>query len=336
MKHLTGVLTATLAVLAATMSMANWRHDTGASLGVFYAGAYSEPAAVGLRCVGQMPGQTLGATDTSFSPPFGFLVEFGPNLVPPPGTTDRRNDLAIWVGNKGFQLPQMIWNDLDGVWVAPVLMTDQLVTAMRQGGRLVAGPVAGGQYEIPAGNMGVAIEQAMTHCIPLFAAQGHNVPAPLSDFLGEGTAVPSDFLPGQANAQAGMREAARADALRLENCNAANVIIRDRAVSLGDIDGDGQADAVLDWRGVECSTGGLQRHCGASHCQISVYLSSIYPRTRKADQLIGIGGGTIALSNGLSGVEVGGGLGDCSRAGRGNNGCTFVWYWDGIKLELIP
>ena len=328
MKHLTGVLTATLAVLAATMSMANWRHDTGASLGVFYAGAYSEPAAVGLRCVGQMPGQTLGATDTSFSPPFGFLVEFGPNLVPPPGTTDRRNDLAIWVGNKGFQLPQMIWNDLDGVWVAPVLMTDQLVTAMRQGGRLVAGPVSGGQFEIPAGNMGVAIEQAMRFCAPYFAQGGNQIPPSLMAFA-TGTPLSPEEKGGDT-----LEDYAKFHIA--QGCDNAGFSTEPGYIQPGLIDADQEMDYVVDWGRITCQGGFPRPFCGASNCSADLFLSQSFFPEGRPDSYLALGVSLIDLSNGRKGMQLGGSLATCAAAGKGQNGCQIIWYWDGSQMQQIP
>lgn len=317
-----------LTALFALPALANWRSDAQTGEGLFYGGAFSQPAALGLRCIGQLPGQPARATDTSQSPPYSFLFEIGPEILPPPGSTDRRNDIGVWVGAQGFQLPQLVWNDLDGVWAAPVLMTDPLITAMRQGGALVAGPISGGQFQIPADNMGVAIEAAMTHCIPFYAGQGQPVPPQLAAFAGgaspEDQERGGDTMEGYANSH-----------IR-QGCQGGTFEAEPNHILEGLIDADEQPDYVVDWGKIRCTQGHPIPFCGASQCAADLFLTQSFFPDARPESFLAQGVSLIDLNNGRKGVSLGGSLSMCNAAGKGQNGCQFIWYWDGQQMQQIP
>ena len=322
------LLAVAFVLFATSAAFANWRNDSRTGEGLFYAGAFSQPAALGLRCIGHLPGVQGAASDTSLSPAYGFLFEIGPEILPPPGATDRRNDIGVWVGAQGFQMPQLVWNDLDGVWAAAMLMTDPLITAMRQGSALVVGPISGGQFQIPAGNMGAAIEAAMTHCIPFYAGKGQPVPPQRAAFAGgvdpAGEERGGDTMEDFANAHV------------RQGCDNGQFSADPGHILQGLIDADDLPDYIVDWGKIQCTQGLARPFCGASQCAADLFLTQTFFPEGRPDSYLALGVSLIDLNNGRKGMALGGSLSMCNAAGKGPGGCQFIWYWDGAQMQQIP
>lgn len=308
--------------------LAEWRSEAEENYGVFYAGAYSNPGYIGLRCIGPLLGQPTTAADVSFSPAHGFLLEFSPQAVAPPSTTYNRSDLAVWVDGTGYQIPQMSWTELDGVWVAPLQMTDPLVNALLTGRDVIVGPVVGTQYRLSSAGMNEAVRAAMSFCIPRFAGLGYPVPAALAGFAAG--SAPSSSERG------GDRLEDLVNARIVQGCQAGGQTAEAGHILRGLIDGDDEVDFVIDWRKISCNRGPARPFCGASNCAADLFLSSISPQAGTPDSYLALGVQLVDLSNGRKGMQLGGSLSSCHAAGKGPNGCQFVWFWNGTQMSRLP
>ena len=98
------------------------------------------------------------------------------------------------------------------------------------------------------------------------------------------------------------------------------------AVQASDIDGDGQADFLLNWTGVSCN-GGLQGRafCGAANCRIDVFLSS--RGHAKPEELLGTAADFVQDTAGRVGVLLTGTAFVCA-----DGFCDTPWYWNGAEL----
>ena len=326
MTVLRNMLVVVILLSTSSIAFADWRAETGTVLGLFYGNAKTYPAALALHCNGQVPGQSLNAPDANLSPTYGFRLEISPPILPSPGAAGRRTDIGLWVNGAGFQLPQMIWSELDHVWSTSVSMSDPMISAMRLGGAIIVGPVSGGQYQVAADNMGIAIEQAMTYCVPLFAQQGHAVPPALAPFVG----APSDEERGGDTLED------FANYHISTGCQNGGFTTDPGYIQQGLIDADADTDFVVDWGKIQCVTGISRPFCGASQCAADLFLSGSFFPEGRPDSFLAQGMNLIDLSNGRKGLQLGGTLSMCNAAGKGTSGCQFIWYWDGTQMQQLP
>lgn len=317
----------TLLICAALPARADWTATINDDGALFYGTLRADPAHLFLTCVersrGMVPLEQRGAHEIGLTPPFALRLELTEALIPDPGEPASPVALAIWVDGRGFAIPRADWNQIDNVWSANIAMTDPLVTALRGASDLIIGQSAGPHYRFATAGIGLALQQVLQFCSDEYTRLGHPLPPALTEFR-RGTTQPQP---------ASQLDTAMQSAIA-QTC-AAGAQLDPSSPLRGDIDGDGIEDLVLDWRAVRCSGEAMQFHCGASQCGIDIYLSRQYPLTGKPESVFGIGARLNPLSNGLQGVAVGGSLRACMDAGRGNNGCEFIWYWTGSSLELI-
>lgn len=311
---------------APTFADADWQARNSDDGALFYGNLLSDPPGITLTCVGRSRGMVplvqAGAHEIEQTPPLTLRLELSPALVPDPGDGPGVVGISLWVDGRGFGIPAATWNELDGVWTANIAMADPLVGLMRNARDIVIGQNAGPHYRYPTAGIGPALQQVLQFCSNEYARLGHPLPPALTEF---GTPPPQ-----RPNAL----EAAMLRAIA-QTCEAGAQIDPDYPMR-GDVDGDGIDDLLLDWRAVTCSNETMQFHCGASQCGIDLFLSSQYPVPGKPQSMLGLGGSLIELSNGRQGVSVGGSLYACQEAGKGPNGCEFIWYWAGRSLERIP
>lgn len=92
---------------------------------------------------------------------------------------------------------------------------------------------------------------------------------------------------------------------------------RPAAIDSGNLDGDSLPDFAIGWRDVVCPGRNVTEHCGASHCNIEAFLSTLnYTRN---DASVGQSFGIAPLTNGLDGI------------GTTLSGFPVIQMWDGTS-----
>ena len=320
-------LVALLALFAsATLALADWVADTADDGAYFYGTARVDNTSLALRCNGPsargLPPMSVGAHEETVVPPFQVVFNLGSDLVPVPANGFQRSDIVIWANGTGFRLPKAGYNELNGAgWESFVSMTDPLVLSMLQGSDIVLGAEAGPHFTVPTVNLQQALYAAFGFCIAQYQRMGLAVPPVLAPLA---ASVPAP--------QPAIRSAGEIAHDRIaRGCNAPYTT-EGNPVLYGDLDGDGTGDAVIDWGRVRCQTSMPRPFCGASMCSAEILLSA---RNWRPYDLLALGVGLTPLSNGQTGVAVGGSLVECNHAGKGNNGCQFIWYWNGTDMVQL-
>lgn len=325
MNRIIRVLASLVAVLGSA-AQADWVLDTRDDGALFYGGLVSNPPNMSIRCVGLSAGGRnlveADAHETAQTPPYSVRIEITPTLIPFAPNALRRGDILFWLDGAGYQFPEVIWNDLDGVWTINVALADPLIAALQGASDFVMGPAAGQHYRIDVTGLGAALTQATAFCVSEYARLGHPVPGPLMPFAADGS-----------QERGGDTMVDLAEAAISRSCNGSRQV-EPGHILVGNIDGDASPDAVVDWRKITCSVGAPRPFCGASNCAADVYLSRKFPQTGQAEIMLAVGVSLIPLDNGTEGLQLGGSLSSCHSAGKGN-ACTSIWYWDGSDLVLL-
>ena len=321
-------------LLATTPAHAGWVARIADNGGLFYGLAVAENSGFAVRCNGRsrqgLPLISVEAHEEARAEPFHLIYSFSAPLMAEPATVYQRSDVVVWADGTGYRLPVTIWNELDYEWQVQVAMTDTLSLALMTARDLVVGPETGPHTRIAVDGMNQSVAEAMAFCVAEYRRAGFPVPAPLDQFwpqannsvLGDDTVATPDAMADYARAHI------------YNGCSGA-AQIEDTAILLGDIDGDGVEDAVLDWGGVICSQGLPRPFCGASMCSADVYVSSAYARLGGPVNLLALGVQLQPLTNGLQGVSLGGSLSMCNAAGQTGGACNFIWYWNGADLVQL-
>ncbi|URF49722.1 hypothetical protein M8007_11545 [Dinoroseobacter shibae] len=309
------VLTLTgTAVCAETWNLRS--HDDGS----FFLHSMSGPAgSFALECGeksvrGLSPLQT-GNTTPRVTRADALRIGFGSATLGLPRSEGSRSDVMLVVGRAGFQLPELIWDELDGSWGAELSATDPAFTEIAQAEVFGIYTASDAQMRtLSAVGFGSVHARLLQSCAAGFAAIGQPWVVGL----------PEPAAPWQANGTE-----ARARTALTEGCNGA-FDLEPSALLRGQIDGDGIEDVVLDWGSVTCRSGPARPFCGAAMCSVDVFLSA---RSGAPETLLALGVRLQPLSNGLQGVATGGSLAMCQD--RGGGSCEFLWYWTGTGLEEL-
>lgn len=293
--------------------------------GSFFRASVGSPDTPGLSlvCGERSPGglspETTGNMEPDITAPDSFRVYLGEAEIGAFGGNQTRKDVLLVAGSTGYRLPPVRWNDLFETWETDVWATDPVFAA-------IAGQVsfelrsALGARVYTSDGLGAALAQLTSHCQSMFSAigkqwrTGASDPAPVA----ASPAAPS------------MRQAAEA-AVQM-GCGGPATAGPDAYLS-GDIDGDGQPDAVVNWSEITCTSGYPRPFCGAAMCSANVFLSRVFPQRQSPVDLLSAGVRLIPLDNGNMGVAVGGSLSMCQP--RGATSCDFIWYWNGADLVVI-
>ncbi|MFK7874255.1 MAG: hypothetical protein AB8B71_00535 [Paracoccaceae bacterium] len=312
------------AVTLPSVALADWsagQHDDGA---LFYGSVATNPPNLVMLCVGPSKGgfnpMAVEAHEIGLTSAYSMRLEISTSLLPFLGEAATRSDVIVWVDGTGYQLPPVGWNILDEVWNVEIGLSDPLMVALRDARDVIAGPAAGPHVRFSANGLAAGLTQVTRYCVAEYERLGIPLPAALASFSDQGRGGdPLEDLVSVSIAQACPGGAQVTP----------NYLLRGR------IDDDDATDYVLDWREVTCTLGAPQPFCGASMCSAEVFLSKLYPRKGRTENILALGVQLIPLNNGLHGVEVGGSLRSCWDAGRGDSGCQFIWYWTGSKLDLL-
>ncbi|WP_299732513.1 hypothetical protein [uncultured Tateyamaria sp.] len=334
MDRLSTAIAAAVCILATAVlpAHAGWVARTADDGALFYGLAIAEGTGFAVRCNGPsrqgLPPVSVGAHEEARTQPFHLIFSLRPELLAVPETYYQRGDVVVWSGATGYRLPVTTWNELDGEWQAEVAMTDALPLSLMTANDLIVGAEAGPHTRITIENMNQSVAEAMAFCVAEYRRAGLTAPSPLDQYWpgADNSVLYDDTGPGSPDA---MVDYARA---HISNGCSGAAQIEEGAILLGEIDGDGVEDAVLNWGRVTCSQGLARPFCGASMCSADVYLSSAYGRRGGPFGLLALGVDLLPLTNGLQGVSVGGSLSMCNAAGQGSGGCRFIWYWNGADL----
>ncbi len=306
---------------------ADWVPDIRDDGALFYGGVVSNPPHIAIRCIGPSRGGRnpveVGAHETALTPIYAVRFEFSTTVIPLANGNTQRNDVIMWLDRAGYQFPAISFSELESVWSVNVGLSDPLIGAMQRATEIIVGPSAGTHHSVDASGLNEALSTATAFCVSEYARLGHPVPAALLPFAVEG----SQERGGDTIAD--LAEAA------VEQACSGGMRVEPGHILVGNIDGDLAPDAVIDWRKITCTNGHPQPFCGASTCAADVYLSRKYGLVQRPESLLALGVSLIPLNNGTQGVKVGGSLGVCNAAGRGN-ACDFIWYWNGSELDFIP
>ncbi|MEM6373396.1 MAG: hypothetical protein AAF727_11540 [Pseudomonadota bacterium] len=320
---------------ATNSAHADWVTRTSDDGALFYGLASAEGTGFAVRCNGPsrqgLPPVSVEAHEEARTDPFHLLYSLRPPLMEEPAIGYQRGDVVVWSGGTGYRLPTTIWNELDGEWQAQVAMTDALSLSLITATDLVVGPEAGPHTRLSTDGMSQSVAGAMAFCVAEYRRAGLAVPAQLNALwppTGDGL-LGDDTAPTIPD---GMVDFARA---HIRDGCAGPAQIDASAILLGEIDGDGQEDAVVNWGRITCSQGLARPFCGASMCSADVYLSSAYARKGGPFNLLALGVQLQPLTNGLQGVSTGGSLSMCNAAGQTGGACNSIWYWNGIDLVQL-
>lgn len=298
-----------------------WAAETPADIS--YAGGWAfAPGGLSVSCAASRDGRGQTALDSlwfeaSIASPWHFMLVVSEALVP--DGPMQRSDMILYLDQTGYQLPPVALNELSGGWEVALSMTDPVFDALRNASRIVLQVGAQTAWEIPAANVGPAINQVAQTCAATWRRTGHPPPNALTG-------------PGDVGARqdVGMRHWAEEYA-----ATACSDFITPgpNAFVEANLDGDGIPDIIVDHNEITCDALNLRSSfCGASLCTVDVYLSSRFPQTSHPEGLLAISVSVIELSNGNHALATTGNLSTCQN----NPDCTFIWYWDGTQLTQLP
>lgn len=254
-----------------------------------------------------------GNTEPDITPRDSLRLYLGKDLIGAhDGVTQTRQDVMLVVGERGYRLPAVNWNDLFYTWEADLPVNDPVFSDIAGHDTFELRSNAGSQI-ITARGFGAAHGSLIQHCQTMFAAIGKHWSTAVS-------AAPPQVSLKQI-AQAAVRNGCGGPAQMGEG-----------TFLHGDIDGDKSDDTVVFWGEITCSGGYPRPFCGAALCTVQVFLSSQYARVADSIDLLAIDVRLQPLSNGNMGVATIGNLASCQN--RPN--CEFIWYWNGYEFAKLP
>jgi len=249
--------------------------------------------------------------EVSVAPPWQVVIGFTPALIPLPQT--QRAEVILYVDETGYRLPPVGFNELDGGWEVQLAMTDPMFAALTEARRLVMQVGPSTAWELPVAGLSDALATITSACGKAWVDTGHPAPASFA------SAVPMDLVV----------KAKQAVAI---TCGHDIFAIGPRGLSTANVDGDAVPDVILDYNDITC--GPNQRRpnvCGANTCSIDVFLSKTFATSGRPEGILGVGAGTVPLSNGNVAVSAMGNYGMC----QSQEPCSFLFYWDGAALSEL-
>ncbi len=308
-----------LAAVLGLMPAVSWAQDWTMSQfddGSFFSATLAPvdgpgPALVcGERSPQGLSAAVTGNSEPDITPAGAFRVYVSDRTIGGPGAHRQiRDDVMLIVGDSGFRLRGLRWNELFSTWEVDLPATDPAFAGIAAQERFELRSDRG-SHVISAIGFDAGLRQLTGYCSAMF------------------TAVGLPWSTGQAGA---MRRAAETDIRR--GCGGP-ATTSDRALLSANIDGDGVEDIVLDWGEVTCQSGLPRPFCGAAMCSANLYVSALYPRTGKPEDWLAQGVRLQPLNNGKDGVAMGASLASCREAGH-PGGCTAILYWDGTRMVTL-
>lgn len=320
MRWARAILTLTLVALGCPAMAQDWQVRSSDDGSFFVHSLGGPPGSFALQC-GERSAQGLspmatGNTTPLITVPGAVRIGFGSDALGVPQTQDRRSDVMIVIGTAGFQLPELVWDELDGTWGLELPEDDPVFLQLAQ--TEMFGIYTGSDRQmrqISTLGFAQAYDQIRQLCAAGFAALGQ----PWGADPVQAAAPQPPSGPMEALAMAAVTK----------GCGGPSDLDTG-AILRGQIDGDGTEDVVLDWSAITCRSGLARPFCGASMCSADVFLSA---RGGTPETLLALGVRLQPLSNGLQAVATGGSLAMCQE--RAASACEFLWYWTGSGLEEL-
>jgi hypothetical protein len=211
-----------------------------------------------------MRGEGMGPLD-----PYIILIAMNETVGVATFSDGPLNDVVFVIGNTGYRLPGVRWNEILGEWSVSISVGDPLITALLAGGdaQLWTGQVLVG--DLPGAGLSASMAAVINFCDGHWIASGAPLPSHAAQTV--------QTLRAQPPAPASMEQAMLDEITR--HCGGVGQVRAD-AIGRSDFDGDGVEDILLHWSGVTCPAGGPQvagrgaGECGADNCLTTAYVSS--------------------------------------------------------------
>jgi hypothetical protein len=337
-------------LLAQGASASDWAYGSFDNGAWFEAHVRHASGEMALNCGGVSPGgQPLPQSDEPMiTPPYTVDLTLahpglggGDLVVNPP-----RSDVVVVSGATGYQLPRVVYDELDlSGWVQPLGMGDGLVAAL-----LTAAPIA---VDAAGQRLGVYETTGLTgplaQMIAFCDARWHATGTALPDTaLGVVNAVRQQGLDvAPTTAPAAEQQQPAAQPQRVDNglwasvtdfitrsCEGAVAEYGDGFATAANIDGDGVQDYVIAWDSITCA-GNLRRpFCGASQCAVDVFVSSIYTPGDRPKTVYAQGVWVVPGPNGRDLLQLTGRLANCQQPDAPPD-CLFLWGWVEGDLQRV-
>lgn len=313
-------LVAAPAILAQT-----WQAALDDDGGYAYGYAQADDLPMGFACtvrsVQNRPLIEVGAHEEQPTAPYNMRIEFWGPTIPETGV-QTRTDMALWVDDTGYQLPPVVRDEFYGYWWVELSMGDPLYRALGSASRLVLAVGQDAVWDVPVGDLGLALTQAQQHCAATLVATGNPapawfgpVPAAIPQAAAPAAPTSSDFtVPQQVIAHAN----------RL--CQGV-ATIDPQAFLAGDFDGDSVPDVVMDWNHLMCPPPMGRGFCGAANCSVDVFMSS--KGYADPEQMLGAAPTLARQPDGRMGLMI---TGSFSLCGQNGENCARPWVWNGQAL----
>ena len=235
-------------------------------------------------------------------------IDIGSDLIPVVNVT-QRDDVMIWLGQTGYRLPTVFWNELNSIWEVNINTTDTMIAELTRAQSFVLSAGDDVSWLFPADGFASALTQSIATCEAAWiAAQTPAANTAASAAIGSGTSP--------------LFAHAHADIVRI--CEGA-YSAEEGAFLQGQIDQDTTEDFVVWWNNIRCNSAFPRPLCGASHCSAKVYLSTRPTPMDLLAQSVSIQ----TLSNGKVGLKLVGRFDSC---GINSLGCERLWFWNGTDL----
>lgn len=302
-----------MSVPAAAQSWSNYFEDNGSLL---IGGVSMGWGRTGFQCTAPSPQGVPQIETYSYelhqTQPYEMLVTFEASLFDW-SSTDVIDTITFIIDDVGYRLPPVRLDEFSGT-VARLPMTDPMVLALFDARRLLMDGGQGTAYEFPVDGLADGLQTGFATCVDRWVQLGHPLPPALGRFAaagsdgaghgggtGAGSAAgvgvasdpdlvpirrpqPTDvetitFVPPSRPAGPGQDMGLRAIQTATQVCGS-SASFGEGAIWPGNIDGDGEDDAVMNWGFVECisATGTVSPVPGAcdtsGQCRVTLFSSA--------------------------------------------------------------
>lgn len=239
-----------LATLAAPAQAQRWTAATTEADGAFFADAAPPGRGIAFHCGGGTVPPGPQATPTN-----QIALTIAPETLA--AAEDSRRDLALVIDGRPFWLPQATRDPATGAHLAMLDIDDPVFAALRKGRRVALAADSVEAQSWPLSGSSAAIRDMALHCVRRWQDPA-GPPLPFTSPLRPGD--PSDPVVTAAVTR------------HFADWCPSGPDLDPTAIVYGDLDGDGQDDAVVDASGYVCD--GMRPSCGAAFCSAYVFLSS--------------------------------------------------------------